>query len=72
MKQLPLTAIYSLDAERGSDPILERAKEVLQRELKINEQEAYLTLQRESQQRHKSVKEVAEAILLTEELKHVK
>ena len=58
--------------ERGSDPILERAKEVLQRELKINEQDAYLTLQRESQQRHKSVKEVAEAILLTEELKHVK
>jgi uroporphyrinogen-III synthase len=41
----------------------------LQRELKISEEDAYLTLQRESRQRRKSMKEVAEALILSEELK---
>ena len=48
--------------------LVERAKGILQRELKINEEESYQTLQRESQQRRKSMKEVAEAIILTENL----
>ena len=49
--------------------IVERAKGVLQRELGIKEEEAYLTLQRESRQRRKSMKEIAEAILLHDEIK---
>jgi uroporphyrinogen-III synthase len=61
-----------LTGELGTDLLLERAKEVLQRDLKISGQDAYLALQRESQQRRKSVKEVAEAVLLTEELKNTK
>jgi uroporphyrinogen-III synthase len=61
-----------LTGELGADLLLERAKEVLQRDLKISGQDAYLALQRESQQRRKSVKEVAEAVLLTEELKRAK
>jgi signal transduction protein with GAF and PtsI domain len=49
--------------------IVERAKGILQRELKITEEEAYLTIQRQSRQRRKSMKEVAEAIVLSEDVK---
>jgi signal transduction protein with GAF and PtsI domain len=52
--------------------VLERAKGILQRELKIDEEAAYLTLQRESRQRRKSMKEVAEAIILGDDLKRAK
>jgi hypothetical protein len=48
--------------------LVERAKGILQRELTINEEESYQMLQRESQQRRKSMKEVAEAIILAENL----
>ena len=50
---------------------IERAKGILQRDLQISEQEAYATLQRQSRQRRKSMKEVAEAIILTDEVKRV-
>jgi putative methionine-R-sulfoxide reductase with GAF domain len=49
--------------------IVERAKGIMQRDLKISEEEAYLTLQRESRQRRKSMREVAEAILLNDEIR---
>ncbi len=49
--------------------LVERAKGILQRDLQIGEEEAYLTLQRESRQRRKSMKEFAEAIVLGDELK---
>lgn len=49
--------------------LVERAKGILQRELGVSEEEAYLTLQRQSRQRRKSMKEVAEAIILSEEVK---
>ncbi len=49
--------------------IVERAKGILQRNLQLSEEDAYLTLQRESRQRRKSMKEVAEAIVLSEDLK---
>ena len=39
-------------------------------ELKMSEEDAYLTLQRESRQRRKLMKEVAEAVILSDELKH--
>lgn len=48
--------------------VVERAKGILQRDLKLSEEEAYLTLQRESRQRRKTMKEVSEAIILTEDL----
>lgn len=50
--------------------IVERAKGIMQRDLKISENEAYLTLQRESRQRRKSMREVAEAILLNDEIRN--
>jgi putative methionine-R-sulfoxide reductase with GAF domain len=49
--------------------LVERAKGVLQRELDIKEQDAYLALQKESRQRRKSMREIAEAILLHDEIK---
>jgi uroporphyrinogen-III synthase len=48
---------------------LDRAKGILQRDLGVSEQEAYLTLQRQSRQRRKPIKEVAGAIVLSEEVK---
>jgi uroporphyrinogen-III synthase len=49
--------------------VVERAKGILQRDLQLSEEDAYLTLQRESRQRRKSMREVAEAIILSEDLK---
>lgn len=51
---------------------IERAKGILQRDLQISEQEAYVTLQRQSRQRRKSMKEVAEAIILSDDVKRVR
>ena len=45
--------------------IVERAKGILQRELKISEPEAYEMLQRQSQQRRRPMKDIAEAIVLS-------
>jgi len=55
-----------------SGKIVERAKGILQRDLRLNEEDAYLTLQRESRQRRESMKEVAEAIILSDDLKKKK
>jgi uroporphyrinogen-III synthase len=52
--------------------VVERAKGILQRDLRLNEEDAYLTLQRESRQRRKAMKEVAEAIILSDDLKKKK
>ena len=49
--------------------VVERAKGILQRDMQLSEEDAYLTLQRESRQRRKSMREVAEAIVLSEDLK---
>jgi uroporphyrinogen-III synthase len=49
--------------------LVERAKGILQRELKITEEESYLTIQRQSRQRRKSMKEIAEAIVLGEDVR---
>jgi signal transduction protein with GAF and PtsI domain len=52
--------------------IIERAKGILQNDLGLSEEEAYLTLQRESRQRRKLMKEVASAIVLSEELRRAR
>jgi uroporphyrinogen-III synthase len=49
--------------------VIERAKGILQRDLQLSEQEAYITLQRHSRQTRKSMKEIAEAIVLSEDVK---
>ena len=48
---------------------VDRAKIVLQRDLQLTEEEAYQRMQRESRTRRKSMREIADAILLSEELR---
>lgn len=52
--------------------VMERAKGILQRELNLSEEDAYLMLQKQSRQKRKPLKEIAEAIILMEELKRGK
>jgi uroporphyrinogen-III synthase len=52
--------------------IVDRAKGILQRDLGITEEEAYLTIQRQSRQRRKTKKDLAEAIVLSDELRRGK
>ncbi len=49
--------------------LVERAKGILQRSLQLTEEEAYLKLQRQSRQYRKSMREIAEAVILADELK---
>ncbi len=51
---------------------VDRAKSVLQRDMQMTEEEAYQSMQRESRQRRKSMREIAEAILLTEDMKRAR
>lgn len=48
---------------------IERAKGVLQRDFGLDEESAYRAMQRESRQRRKSMREIADAILLNEDLR---
>lgn len=48
---------------------IEKAKGVLQRDFGLDEDTAYKAMQRESRQRRKSMREIAEAILLNEDLR---
>ena len=59
----------ALSGQLEARKIVERAKGILQREMKIGEEEAYRTMQRQSQQMRKSMKEIAESIILNDELK---
>jgi signal transduction protein with GAF and PtsI domain len=52
--------------------VMERAKGLLQRELNIDEEAAYLMLQKQSRQKRKSLREIAEAVILMEDLKRGK
>ena len=58
-----------LSEELESRKVVERGKGILQRDLRLTEEEAYLMLQKQSRQRRMSMREVAEAIILSEEVK---
>jgi K+-sensing histidine kinase KdpD len=58
-----------LSGQLETRKLVERAKGILQRELRINEDEAYRAMQRQSQQMRKSMKEISESIILNDELK---
>lgn len=49
--------------------IVERAKGILQRDLGLTEEQAYLSIQRQSRQKRKTMKEISEAIILSEEVR---
>ena len=49
--------------------VIDRAKGILQREMGLTEEEAYVTIQRQSRQRRKTKKEIAEAIIIGDEVR---
>jgi len=49
--------------------VVERAKGILQEDLNISEREAYLMLQRQSQQRRTAMRNIAEAVVLSKAIK---
>jgi len=59
-----------LSGRLESRKLLERAKGILQRDLKISEEDAYRTMQRESQKRRKPMGQIAEAIILSDQLRN--
>ena len=59
----------ALSGQLEARKVVERAKGILQREMKISEDEAYRAIQKQSQQMRKSMKEIAETIILNDELK---
>ena len=52
--------------------VIDRAKGILKRDLAITEEEAYLTIQRQSRQRRRQKKEIAEAIIIGDEVRRGK
>jgi signal transduction protein with GAF and PtsI domain len=61
--------VSQLSEQLQARKIVERAKGILQRDLGLSEEDAYRTLQRQSRQMRKSMKEVAEAIVITDSIK---
>jgi K+-sensing histidine kinase KdpD len=59
----------SLSERLETRKLVERAKGILQRDLNISEEEAYRALQRDSQQRRKPMREIAESVILNDGLK---
>lgn len=59
----------SLQNQLETRKLVERAKGLLQRDVGLTEEEAYLTLQRQARKRRLTMKQVAEAIVLSDDLK---
>ena len=59
----------SLSEQLETRKLVERAKGILQRDLGLTEELAYKTMQKESRQRRKSMRDIAEAVILSEELR---
>jgi NAD(P)H-nitrite reductase large subunit len=60
---------FELSQQLETRKALERAKAILQRDFSMSEEEAHRTLHRESRQRRKSMREIAEAIVLNDDLR---
>jgi uroporphyrinogen-III synthase len=58
----------ALTGQLESRKLIERAKGLLQRDHDIKEDDAYRMMQKESRQLRKSMREIAEAVILCEEL----
>lgn len=52
--------------------LLDRAKGILQRDLKLSEEDAYLALQGESRKRGRPMREIAESIVVNEEIRRTR
>ena len=63
------TQNLQLSEQLETRKLVERAKGILQRDLGFDEERAYLALQQQSRQTRKSMKQIAEAVVLTDELR---
>ena len=63
------TANSGLFRQLETRKLVERAKGILQRDLNLTEEQAYLSIQRQSRQKRKTMKEIAEAIILGEDVR---
>jgi uroporphyrinogen-III synthase len=61
--------VTTLSDKLATRKVVERAKGILQRELRLTEEEAYAAIQKQARTRRKPMKEVSEAILLADEMK---
>lgn len=59
----------SLAEQLQTRKVVERAKGILQRDFSLSEEQAYLAIQRQSRQKRKTMREIAEAIVLGDEVK---
>jgi uroporphyrinogen-III synthase len=62
-------ANLTLSEQLQTRKIVERAKGILQRDMGLNEEQAYLALQRQSRQKRRPMREIAEAIVLSDEVR---
>jgi signal transduction protein with GAF and PtsI domain len=71
--EIELARLEALNSELSRQletrKLVERAKGILQRSLDLTEEDAYLKLQRQSRQYRKPMREIAEAVILGDELK---
>ena len=63
------TANEQLSEQLETRKVMDRAKGILQRDLGITEEDAYLMIQKRSRQRRRSKREIAEAIVLADDLR---
>lgn len=63
--------VTKLTGQLETRKLLERAKGILQRDLSLTEEQAYLKLQQESRRRRIPMKQVAEAVVLSDDLRRL-
>ena len=61
--------VSDLEEQLETRKLVERAKGLLQRDLGLTEEESYLTLQRQARQRRLTMKQVSEAIVLSDDVR---
>jgi uroporphyrinogen-III synthase len=61
--------VSNLEGQLETRKLVERAKGLLQRDTGMSEEEAYLTLQRQARQRRMTMKQVSEAIVLSDDVR---
>jgi signal transduction protein with GAF and PtsI domain len=63
------TAHSELSDKLETRKVVERAKGILQRDLQLDEENAYAMLRKQSRQKRKSMREIAEAVILGDDLR---
>jgi uroporphyrinogen-III synthase len=63
------TAHLELSDKLETRKVVERAKGILQRDLQLDEENAYAMLRKQSRQKRKSMREIAEAVILGDDLR---